>query len=48
MNDYKIPYHILFNAISDALNELENLNISKVREILITAQQEAEEEFMKD
>lgn len=48
MNDYKLSYYMLFNAISDALEELENLNISRAREILVTAQQQAEEEFMKD
>ncbi|MGI6013610.1 MAG: hypothetical protein ACOX7K_04920 [Oscillospiraceae bacterium] len=48
MNDYKIPYYILFNGISDALHELENLNISKALELLVTAQQKAEEEFIKD
>lgn len=48
MNDYKLPYYTLFNAISDALEELENLNISNAREILVTAQQQAEEEFLKD
>ena len=41
--DYQPLYHKLFNACTDALNDMENLNFGQARARLISAQQEAEE-----
>lgn len=46
MQDYQKLYLLLFNAITDALEELDMLHFQKVREILETAQQEAEELYI--
>lgn len=47
MNEYKKPYVVLFNAITDALVQIDCLEIIKAKNILIKAQLEAEEEFIK-
>ncbi len=39
-------YTILFNRITDALSALEHQNYGQAREILIRAQQEAEEAYL--
>ena len=44
--DYKKPYLILFNGITDALDSLDRMNFGKVRNILMDAQQEAEEAYL--
>ena len=44
MNEYEKPYKILFNAITDALKEKE---LESVRGLLILAQIEAEEAFLR-
>jgi len=46
MVDYQKLYTKLFNAMTDALEELEQLNIGRVKNILRRAQQEAEEEYL--
>ncbi len=46
MNEYQKPYYIVFNAVTDAVRELEKLNFGKAREILIKAQYDAEEAFV--
>ncbi len=46
MDEYKAMYLLLFNAITDALAELENTNYGKTKDILITAQQQAEEIYL--
>ena len=44
--DYEKLYHLLFNAITDALKQMESQNFVTAKETLITAQQEAEELYM--
>lgn len=44
--DYEKLYHLLFNAITDALKQMESQNFGTTKETLITAQQEAEELYM--
>ncbi|MEG1789938.1 MAG: hypothetical protein RR230_04695 [Oscillospiraceae bacterium] len=44
--DYKKPYLVLFNAVSDALKEIDSHDYMRVRTILVTAQQEAEELYI--
>ena len=41
----KLYYH-LFNAVSDALTELEQQNFGRARQILVQAQQACEEEYL--
>ena len=40
--DAEARYHLLFNRITDAIEELEALNFGRAKEILILAQQDAE------
>ena len=40
--DYQKMYTTLFNAITDALEQMESQNFGTAKETLITAQQEAE------
>lgn len=42
------PYLLLFNAVTDALKQLEQQNVGIARELLIHAQQEAEEIFLDE
>ena len=44
--DYQKMYTTLFNAITDALEQMESQNFGTAKETLITAQQEAEELYM--
>ena len=44
--NYEKLYHLLFNAITDALEQMEQQNYGTAKEALITAQQEAEEIYM--
>lgn len=46
MEEYKVPYLILFNRVTDALEALEKDGKADVRDMLIRAQQEAEEAFI--
>lgn len=46
MSDKEL-YHLLFNAITDALEELKKLNIGKAMALLIAAQQKAEEGYLE-
>ena len=41
--NYEKLYHLLFNAITDALEQMEQQNYGTAKETLIAAQQEAEE-----
>lgn len=45
--DYQKLYTTMFNAVTDALEELEALNIGKARELLKTAQIAAEEQYLE-
>ncbi len=46
MPDYQKMYHILFNAISDGLEELERLNIGQAKEYLREGQAHTEELYI--
>ena len=46
MPDYEKMSHLLFNAITDALTQLEAQNYSDVKDALISAQQTAEEIYI--
>ena len=44
--NYEKLYHLLFNAITDALEQMEQQNYGTAKNLLITAQQEAEAIYM--
>ena len=44
--EYKKLYHLLFNAITDALKKIEEQNYGDAKDLIIAAQQEAEEIYM--
>ena len=44
--DYQKMYTTLFNAITDALEQMESQNFGTAKETLIAAQQKAEEIYM--
>ena len=46
MPDYEKMYHLLFNAITDALEQIEQQNFGSAKDILIAAQQQAEEIYI--
>ncbi len=46
MVDYKLLYSILFNAMTDALEEMEQQNYGRAREDLIAAQQQVEDIYI--
>ena len=43
---YRKMYYTLFNAITDALNAMEQQNYGQARALLVAAQQQSEEIFM--
>ena len=48
MTDYEALYHLLFNAITDALEEISARNYGLAEEWLKAAQREAEERYISD
>ena len=46
MNDEEL-YHLLFNAITDALEAMEAWNLGEAKRILIEAQQRTEEAYLE-
>lgn len=46
MPDYQKLYTTLFNSITDALREIDALEIAKAKQLLMEAQQQAEEQYM--
>ena len=46
MPDYEKMYHLLFNAITDALTQQEAQNYGDDKDALISAQQKAEEIYI--
>ena len=44
--NYEKLYHLLFNAITDALEQMEKQNYGTAKKNLIAAQQEAEEIYI--
>ena len=47
MADYEKLYQLLFNAVTDALEQLEARNYREAGETLRAAQEEAEEMYME-
>ena len=47
MDEYKAPYLILWSACSTALEAMEQQNFGLAKQLLIQAQQEAEEAFIQ-
>lgn len=48
MPDYEKLYHLLFNAITDALNALETERTDSAKLLLICAQQTAEARYLDE
>ena len=48
MADYQKLYAKLFNAATDALDALEELNVGRVKDILRQAQIDADETYLED
>ena len=48
MPDYQKLYTTLFNAITDALTQIDKLEIATAKQILIQVQQETEEMYIED
>ena len=46
MQNYQKLYALLFNAVTDALEEMEKLNFGRAKVLLIAAQQAAEEAYI--
>ena len=46
MENYQTLYTLLFNACTDAVAELEQMNFGTAKAILIRAQQQAEELYL--
>ena len=46
MVDYKKIYHLLFNAMTEALEKIDAQNYGDARDILIAAPQKAEEIYI--
>ena len=46
MENYAKLYHLLFNAITDALEKIEGQNYGDAKDLLIAAQQKAEEIYI--
>ncbi len=44
---YKKMYLLLFNRVTDALRELERGNADRARELLMTAQRDCEELYLR-
>ena len=48
MPDYQKLYTFMFNAGTDALRALENLDIGQAKKIICEAQRQAEERYISD
>ena len=46
MNEYKKPYYILLNSITNAIHEMEKMNFGVAKQMLYLAQMRAEEAFI--
>ena len=46
--DYQKAYHLLFNAITDALDAMGAQNFGQARQLLISAQLQGEALFIED
>ena len=45
--NYEKMYHLLFNGITDALEQMEKQNLGSAKDLLTTAQQKTEEIYME-
>ena len=45
--NYQKMYNLLFNAITDALEQMEKQNLGSAKDLLTTAQQKTEEIYME-
>ncbi len=45
--NYEKMYHLLFNAITDALEQMEKQNLGSAKDLITTAQQKTEEIYME-
>ena len=45
--NYEKMYHLLFNAITYALEQMEKQNLGSAKDLLTTAQQKTEEIYME-
>ena len=45
--DYQRLYTMLFNSITDAIELIEELDVKAARDLLIAAQQKAEDEYIE-
>ena len=45
--NYEKMYHLLFNAITDALEQMEKQNLGSAKDLLTTSQQKTEEIYME-
>ena len=45
--NYEKMYHLLFNAITDALEQMEKQNLGSAKDLLTTAQQKTEDFYME-
>ena len=45
--NYEKMYHLLFNAITDALEQMEKQNLGSAKDLLTTAQQKTEDIYME-
>ena len=45
--NYEKMYHLLFNAITDALEQMEKQNLGSAKDLLTTAHQKTEEIYME-
>ena len=48
MPDYEKMYLLLFNAVTDALEDIADCNYGAARDLLIQAQQQTEELYISD
>lgn len=46
MQDYQKLYALLFNACTDAVEAMEQMNFGTAKDLLIAAQQQAEEQYI--
>ena len=48
MVNYQSLYTLLFNAITDAIDQIDRQNYGMAKELLIQAQQQSEEAYMEE
>ena len=48
MTDYQKLYHLLFNAITDALEALGHLDVPAATRLLVDAQTQAEDHILEE